>query len=389
MSPTEPDTADPPYPAVTPPPKPESGVWSAFERPMTDLDEGPLPDWLSDLAADPPAAADPPEFPSDDMIRLPDADLLQALADDPAFAPAGPAPRPESDAAILIEPDPPADVAAEIFVPDAAADEPPAGPEFEFELPNWDAAAADDGPAFDAVEVEELTGRAGDVSPPSLGATGELPDAAEARGAEAPRPPEPPPAADEVPDSALTPANRILDDLLAVEDDLFGGPDLDFAAGPAAAPAKVEADRPYIVFALGGQDHAVPIAGVVEVGPRPAVTPLPFAPAWLLGLTNLRGDIISVIDLRTLFDLPHAGPARGERLLVVRGTATDAVAGFVVDAVRGLRRQAGAVRDVPRNSDSAFGPCLAGALDLDGRLVAVLDPDRLLARSQPQTADTL
>jgi len=54
----------------------------------------------------------------------------------------------------------------------------------------------------------------------------------------------------------------------------------------------------YLSFSLGEEDYAVPLLSVKEVIAVPEITPIPFSPPHFLGIMNLRGQVISVIDLR-------------------------------------------------------------------------------------------
>jgi len=54
----------------------------------------------------------------------------------------------------------------------------------------------------------------------------------------------------------------------------------------------------YLVFALGAENFAIPLLKVREVIAMPEVTPIPQTPAHFLGIMNLRGQVISIVDLR-------------------------------------------------------------------------------------------
>lgn len=73
---------------------------------------------------------------------------------------------------------------------------------------------------------------------------------------------------------------------------------------PLGAPLKVcgsdvttELER-YLSFSLGHEEYAIPLLSVREVIAVPEITPVPFTPSHFLGIMNLRGQVISVIDLR-------------------------------------------------------------------------------------------
>src|ERR1700694_3464128 len=89
-----------------------------------------------------------------------------------------------------------------------------------------------------------------------------------------------------------------------------------------------------LVFNLGQQQFALPVGQVSTVVPRATLTPLPGAPAELLGLLRLRGTLCPVIDIRARLGLPPAVPHIGERIVVMR-TTTFRV-GLLVERIVGL-----------------------------------------------------
>jgi len=63
------------------------------------------------------------------------------------------------------------------------------------------------------------------------------------------------------------------------------------------ASTKKGTDR-HLIFALGSEEYSVPLLRVKEVIEVPEITPVPHTPAYYLGIMNLRGQVISIIDLR-------------------------------------------------------------------------------------------
>lgn len=62
-------------------------------------------------------------------------------------------------------------------------------------------------------------------------------------------------------------------------------------------------EQRFLQFSLGNEVYAVPLLSVKEVIAFPEITPIPSAPSHFLGIMNLRGKIISIIDLRTKFGI--------------------------------------------------------------------------------------
>lgn len=150
-------------------------------------------------------------------------------------------------------------------------------------------------------------------------------------------------------------------------------------AGPRVTTTRVETTRgePHLVFSLGETDYAVPLTLVREVGRPPACTPLPNVPDWLLGVANVRGDVVSLVDLRAFLNDGPPPIGNDPRLLVV--AAGEITAALVVDRVIGLRDLPLERKPAPVSTESGgAAPYLNGIAECDGRLLAVLDLDRLL-----------
>jgi purine-binding chemotaxis protein CheW len=130
----------------------------------------------------------------------------------------------------------------------------------------------------------------------------------------------------------------------------------------------------YVRDALCALDAAL----VEEVVRLPRTTPVPHAPDYLLGVMNLRGNILSVIDLGRRLDLGAAEPGETSRVYIVRDRAE--LVGLLVDRAA----------DVVELDPSAFEPPPANVRGVErkflraigrtgGRLAAVLDSEAVLA----------
>jgi purine-binding chemotaxis protein CheW len=93
----------------------------------------------------------------------------------------------------------------------------------------------------------------------------------------------------------------------------------------------IQEGEKYVVFHLDEKLYAVHSKQVAEVIGSLPVTSLPIVPEWVAGIANLRGNIISVVDLRKLWKKMAAAPPQKTKLIVLRSEKdTDAVA-FIVD----------------------------------------------------------
>ena len=90
-----------------------------------------------------------------------------------------------------------------------------------------------------------------------------------------------------------------------------------------------------VVFDIEGQRYALPLNDVERVLPMVAESPLPQAPAVVLGVINLHGQVIPVLDLRCRFGLPLCDYGLTARLLVVRTSRR--ILALAVDEALGVR----------------------------------------------------
>ncbi|MDP2030745.1 MAG: chemotaxis protein CheW [Thiobacillus sp.] len=99
-----------------------------------------------------------------------------------------------------------------------------------------------------------------------------------------------------------------------------------------AADARIEV----VEFLLAYERYAVESRYVREVYPLENLTPLPCTPAFVLGIINLRGEILSVIDIRKFFELPEHGLTDLNKVIVLR--SENMLFGILADAITGVRR---------------------------------------------------
>jgi purine-binding chemotaxis protein CheW len=119
---------------------------------------------------------------------------------------------------------------------------------------------------------------------------------------------------------------------------------------------------------VGREAYAIPVTHVVEVVELGELTPLAGAGSHVLGMRNLRGQVIPVFDLGAL--LGAGGGALPARICVASRGAQ--VAGLAVDEVTD-------VAALPSECQDADSPLLAGSVLVDGRLLGVIDADELFA----------
>jgi purine-binding chemotaxis protein CheW len=153
-----------------------------------------------------------------------------------------------------------------------------------------------------------------------------------------------------------------------------------------AGAAASEPERQYISFLLDGVEYGVDILHVQEIKGWDAATPVPSTPDYVLGLINLRGTVVPVIDLRLRFGLEKAEDHRGQVVVIVRFEQDERVRvfGLVVDAVSEVYGvSASQVGPPPEFGDSASIDFVEGLVTIEERMLILLDVRRLLEVDAP------
>ena len=145
----------------------------------------------------------------------------------------------------------------------------------------------------------------------------------------------------------------------------------------------------YVIFTLGAEEYGVGIASVDSIIKLQPITTVPRAPNFVEGVTNLRGKVLPVIDLRRRFSLPEAEATRETRIVVAE--MDGAAVGMLVDAVSEVLDVADDAIEPPSpivtTVGSAFitgiaklnGNKVPGTTGEQGRLVILLDLARVLS----------
>jgi purine-binding chemotaxis protein CheW len=182
---------------------------------------------------------------------------------------------------------------------------------------------------------------------------------------------------------ATSPAT-LLDRLLAEETEtLQQSAAATVLAATAATGMFAEAGERFLIFTLADTNYAIDAGQVLEVGKPPRLTPVPNVPDWVLGLSNVRGDIVSVVDVRQFLGLGLTSPGPHGRMLMVRARGEELTAGLLVDQVRGIRRL---LREnfhaTNAIDDSRITPYVQGVCEHGGALLVLLDLNRLLLSAE-------
>ncbi|HRV90543.1 MAG TPA: chemotaxis protein CheW [Anaerolineae bacterium] len=136
-----------------------------------------------------------------------------------------------------------------------------------------------------------------------------------------------------------------------------------------------------VVFELANERYGVNITAVESIIKLQTITAVPQAPQFVKGVTNLRGVVLPVINLRQRFDLPQVETTKDTRIVVVE--MDGGTVGMIVDAVAEVLRVPDEAIEPPSplvvTVDSTF---IAGIAKLDEQLVIILDLDKVLTAQE-------
>jgi purine-binding chemotaxis protein CheW len=133
-----------------------------------------------------------------------------------------------------------------------------------------------------------------------------------------------------------------------------------------------------VIFTLDGQYYGIGIEAVDSIIKMQAITELPHAPYFIIGLTNLRGKVVPVVSLRRRFGLAEEKSSKNSRIIVINVDQKEA--GIIVDEVSEVetipRRN---IEPAPMMAGSGGSRPIDGIAKLDDRLIILLNLLKVIA----------
>ena len=139
-------------------------------------------------------------------------------------------------------------------------------------------------------------------------------------------------------------------------------------------------EQQFVIFRVGAQSYAMPIATVREIVRVPEITAVPQSPEFIAGVINLRGRIIPVIDLRKRFLQPQESTSKN-RILVLSPEASGGgkLLGMLVDsASEVLKIDPAQIESAPKLFGESSETYVTGVAKHQNRLLVLLNAERLL-----------
>ena len=136
----------------------------------------------------------------------------------------------------------------------------------------------------------------------------------------------------------------------------------------------------FLNFSLAGEEYALPLAAVKEVIALPDITAVPYTPPHFLGIMNLRGQVISVMDLRLKLNVKSD---KSQETAVIICESEGHSIGMVVSSVNSvLALSTDHIAGKPSGDSSKRTAYLAGVLKTADKLILLMDIDKVLGAEE-------
>jgi purine-binding chemotaxis protein CheW len=140
-------------------------------------------------------------------------------------------------------------------------------------------------------------------------------------------------------------------------------------------------EQQIVVFELANEHYGVDIASVESIVKLQSITNVPQAPSFVEGVTNLRGSVLPVIDLRKRFGLQARDISKDSRIVVVSLNKTKV--GMIVDSVSEvLRIPEETIEPAPPMVTSVNSSFITGIAKVDHKLIILLDLGKILSSKE-------
>jgi len=134
-----------------------------------------------------------------------------------------------------------------------------------------------------------------------------------------------------------------------------------------------------IVFRLAREWYGVEITKVKEIIKTGKITYLPSSPEFIVGIVNLRGNILSVTDLKTIFSLPYEESTEKTRIIVIKSGVLET--GLLVDeVVESIEVPVSKIEPVLLSIPEEEGIYIEGQCKVDNKLVALISVEKVLEK---------
>ncbi len=146
-----------------------------------------------------------------------------------------------------------------------------------------------------------------------------------------------------------------------------------------------QGSRELIAFRIGDQEFCVNIMSVREIRGWTPATPMPHAPPYVMGIINLRGAVLPIVDLSARLGMQEAEPSA--RHVIIVAQVKSRIVGLLVEAVSDiLTITEENIQPVPEISSDLEKQYARGILAIDKRMICMIELDALFPEKESEAA---
>jgi purine-binding chemotaxis protein CheW len=151
------------------------------------------------------------------------------------------------------------------------------------------------------------------------------------------------------------------------------------------AKAISQGNRELIAFRIGDQEFTVNIMAVREIRGWTPATPMPHTPNYMIGVINLRGAVLPIIDLSARFGLKPVQPTERHVIIVVQ--VHDRIVGLLVDAVSDILTIGDDhIQPLPEVASDAVRSFARGIVAIEGRMICLVELEAIFPDIESEAA---
>ncbi len=137
----------------------------------------------------------------------------------------------------------------------------------------------------------------------------------------------------------------------------------------------------WVTFRLENEKYGIKVMQVQEVLRVTDIAPVPGAPDYVLGIINLRGNVVTVLDTRMRFGLPEQETDDNTRIVIIE--AENQVVGILVDSVAEVvDLQSSDIETAPNVGNDESSKYIQGVSSLENELLILVDVNKLLTEDE-------
>ena len=137
----------------------------------------------------------------------------------------------------------------------------------------------------------------------------------------------------------------------------------------------------WVTFKLGDETYGINVMQVQEVLRMTEIAPVPGAPSYVLGIVNLRGNVVTVIDTRNRFGLSPVEADDATRIVIIETEGH--IIGVLVDSVAEVvNLQSSEIETPPNVGNNESARYIQGVYSRDGEILILVDVNKLLTTEE-------